>query len=207
MADSRHASGDIRLSWQPTPKERDIPRGRMPLPLRQATWQTDRCIRPICGPPLRLLPLDATRVERGCRCRRTPFVTAATELDDLRDRASCGPGCMGWPATNVLPTARDGPLPASRLVSQSADFNGHSSRPNFDADPCDARRVGACQREVIELSLRHDLDDAELAMVLGMSWSRTHALSSRAQSQLEDALRILLVTRTGRKSCPSSMSC
>ena len=55
------------------------------------------------------------------------------------------------------------------------------------------------QREVVELSLRHHLNDADLAVVLGMSWSRAHALSSRARSQLENALRVLLVTRTGRE--------
>ena len=53
------------------------------------------------------------------------------------------------------------------------------------------------------MSLRHDLNDADLTVVLDRSWSRTHALSSRARSQLENTLRVLLVTRTGRQACPS----
>ena len=39
------------------------------------------------------------------------------------------------------------------------------------------------EREVIELSLRHDLYDSDLATVLGVSWSQAYALTSRARSQ------------------------
>ena len=41
-----------------------------------------------------------------------------------------------------------------------------------------------------------------LPIVLGVSWSQAHALSSRARSHLEDPLRALLVARTGREDCP-----
>ena len=37
------------------------------------------------------------------------------------------------------------------------------------------------EREVIELSFRHDLDDDDLAIALGVSWSRAHALAARAR--------------------------
>jgi RNA polymerase sigma factor (sigma-70 family) len=57
------------------------------------------------------------------------------------------------------------------------------------------------EREVIELSLRHDLHDADLAEALGVSWSRAHALSERARGRLEKALGALLVARTGREAC------
>ena len=56
-------------------------------------------------------------------------------------------------------------------------------------------------REVIELSLRHDLTGAELAGALGVPLNQAHALASRARAQLERALGALLVARTGRRSC------
>ena len=47
------------------------------------------------------------------------------------------------------------------------------------------------EREVIELSFRHDLDDNDLAIVLGVSWSRAHALASRARGRLEKSFGAL----------------
>lgn len=57
------------------------------------------------------------------------------------------------------------------------------------------------EHEVIELSVRHNLDEAELAAVLDVSWSRAHALASRAREHLGKALGALLIARTGRQSC------
>lgn len=58
------------------------------------------------------------------------------------------------------------------------------------------------EREVIELSLRHNLHDDDLAEALGVSWSRAHSLTERARGRLEKALGTLLVARTGREYCP-----
>ncbi len=58
------------------------------------------------------------------------------------------------------------------------------------------------EQEVLELSVRHKLDEAELATVLDVTWSRAHGLASRAREHLEKALGALLVARTGRSSCP-----
>ena len=57
-------------------------------------------------------------------------------------------------------------------------------------------------REVIELNLRHTLDDADLADALGVSRNQAHALVSRARSQFEGSLGALLVARAGREACP-----
>jgi RNA polymerase sigma factor (sigma-70 family) len=54
-------------------------------------------------------------------------------------------------------------------------------------------------REVIELSLRHTLDDDELADVLGVSRNQAHALASRARGQFEGSLGALLVASTDRE--------
>ena len=59
------------------------------------------------------------------------------------------------------------------------------------------------EREVIELSLRHDLHGADLAAVLGVPRNQAHALASRARGRLEKALGVLIVARTGRRACPA----
>ena len=58
------------------------------------------------------------------------------------------------------------------------------------------------EREVIELSFRHDLDDNDLAIALGVSWSRAHALASRARGRLEKSFGALRTALAGREACP-----
>ena len=58
------------------------------------------------------------------------------------------------------------------------------------------------EREVIELSFRHDLNDSDLAIVLGVSRSRAHDLASHARVRLEEALGALHIALTGREACP-----
>ena len=58
------------------------------------------------------------------------------------------------------------------------------------------------EHEVVELTVRHGLDESELATVLEVSWSRAHTLASQAREHLERALDALLIARTGRQSCP-----
>ena len=58
------------------------------------------------------------------------------------------------------------------------------------------------EREVIELSFRHDLDDNDLAIVLGVPLSRAHALASRARGRLEKSFGTLRAVLAGREACP-----
>ena len=58
------------------------------------------------------------------------------------------------------------------------------------------------EREVIELSFRHDLADDDLAIVLGTSQNRAHDLASRARGRLEELLGALHIALTGRDACP-----
>jgi RNA polymerase sigma factor (sigma-70 family) len=58
------------------------------------------------------------------------------------------------------------------------------------------------EREVIELIFRHDLNDSDLAIALGVSQSRADDLASRARSRLEEALGALHIALTGREACP-----
>jgi RNA polymerase sigma factor (sigma-70 family) len=57
------------------------------------------------------------------------------------------------------------------------------------------------EREVIELDLRHDLQGADLAAVLGVPRNQAHTLASHARGELEAALGALFVARTGRRGC------
>jgi len=57
------------------------------------------------------------------------------------------------------------------------------------------------EREAIELDLRHDLQGADLAAVLGVPRKQAHALVSHARAELEAALGALFVARTGRRGC------
>jgi RNA polymerase sigma factor (sigma-70 family) len=56
-------------------------------------------------------------------------------------------------------------------------------------------------RDVIELSLGHELEGDDLADALGVSRNHAHALLSRARNQLERSLGALIVARTGREAC------
>jgi RNA polymerase sigma factor (sigma-70 family) len=58
------------------------------------------------------------------------------------------------------------------------------------------------EREVIELSFRHHLDEAELAAVLGLSWSAAHALAFQVRVHLERALGAAPTPRPSRRYCP-----
>ena len=58
------------------------------------------------------------------------------------------------------------------------------------------------EREVIELNIRHNLSEDELAAVLEVSWSRAHVLATQAREHLEKYLDALLIAHTGRESCP-----
>jgi RNA polymerase sigma factor (sigma-70 family) len=59
------------------------------------------------------------------------------------------------------------------------------------------------EREVLELNLRHGLDDADLATALGVSLSQALVLASRARSRMEKALGALLAARIARDTCPA----
>ena len=84
-----------------------------------------------------------------------------------------------------------------------ADVNGHLGQAELRAlirsILADAKPR---EREVIELSFRHDLDDNDLAIVLGVSLSRAHGLGSRARGRLEKSFSALRTVLAGREACP-----
>jgi len=58
------------------------------------------------------------------------------------------------------------------------------------------------EREVVELSYRHDLVDNDLAIALGVSPSRAHGLASRAVGLLEKSLGAVHAALAVRHACP-----
>ncbi len=97
-----------------------------------------------------------------------------------------------------------------RVISETADatdgiadFNGYLGQAELRAL---IRSVLADmkprEREVVELSFRHDLFDNDLAIALGLSFSRAHALASRTRGRLEKSLAALRTALAGRQACP-----
>ncbi len=58
------------------------------------------------------------------------------------------------------------------------------------------------EREVVELSMRHEFYGADLADALGVPLNQAHAMAARARTQFETLLGALLVARSGQASCP-----
>jgi RNA polymerase sigma factor (sigma-70 family) len=57
------------------------------------------------------------------------------------------------------------------------------------------------EREIIELTLGHELTGADLADTLGVPRNQAHAMASRARVHFEAALGVLLVARSGQEAC------
>jgi len=92
---------------------------------------------------------------------------------------------------------------AGEVTDASADVGGAAERGELrDLVRSAIAGLNPGEQEVIELSLRHELDGADLAGALGVPLNQAHALASRARGQLERSLGALLVARTGRESCP-----
>ena len=95
-----------------------------------------------------------------------------------------------------------------RVVTQSANGRAHVDDDLGEAElrtliQSILAALKPREREVIELSFRHDLYDDELAIVLGVSRSQAHAQAVHARSRLEEALCALHIALTRRKACPA----
>jgi RNA polymerase sigma factor (sigma-70 family) len=140
------------------------------------------------------------------------FVIAAAKLDGLRDPDRLRP----W----LYAVARNECYRRLRARARMADLEEAGEMTDASADVVTGAQRGELQdlvraaiaglnpgeREVIELSLRHELDGADLADALGIPLNQAHALASRARGQLERSLGALLVARTGRRACPDLAS-
>lgn len=135
------------------------------------------------------------------------FVIAAAKLSQLRDPSKLRTWLYAVARNEchhrlrdrkVVPGLDEMPEPAD----ESADVAARAERAELRKLVRDALTgMNTSDREVIELSLRHELEGQELAEALGVSRNHAHAMLSRARNQLKVSLGALLVARTGRQSC------
>ena len=135
------------------------------------------------------------------------FLVATAKLRDLRDpgklrswlyavaRNECFRRLRAGQAHSALEEVADVP-------SQTAEIGAATERAELQQlvrAAIDGLNPG--ERDVIELSLVHELEGEDLADALGVSRNHAHALLSRARSQLQRSLGALIVARTGRRAC------
>jgi RNA polymerase sigma factor (sigma-70 family) len=135
------------------------------------------------------------------------FLIAAAKLDGLRDPDRLRPWLYAVARNEsfrrLRASARMADLgEAGEMTDASADVFAGAERDELqDLVRAAIAGLNPGEREVIELSLRHELDGADLADALGIPLNQAHALASRARGQLERSLGALLVARTGRRAC------
>ena len=135
------------------------------------------------------------------------FIITAGRLDRLRDPRKLRPWlyavarneCHSRLRASEVGLGEDASLPEPPAA---ADVGGRAEQAEL------ARLVRTAldelspgEREAIELDLRHDLQGADLAAVLGVPRNQAQALASHARGELEAALGPLFVARTGRRGC------
>ena len=135
------------------------------------------------------------------------FLIAAARLRELRDPARLRPWFYAVARNECLRRLRAGkamaaPAEAKDVLSPPADVSRETER----ADLRELVRTAIFglnpgERDVIELSLVHELEGHDLADALGVSGNHADALLSRARTQLDRSLGALVVARTGRPGC------
>src|SRR6266567_3913736 len=137
------------------------------------------------------------------------FVIAAGRLDRLRDPRKLRPWlfavarneCHSQLRASEVGLGEDTSLP-DPPADAAADVLGRAERAELTRLVRNALdELSPGEREVIELDLRHDLQGADLAAVLGVPRNQAQALASHARGELEAALGPLFVARSGRRGC------
>ncbi len=136
------------------------------------------------------------------------FLIATSKLGGLRDPGKLRPWLYAVARNECLRRLRSGE--ATAALDEALDTPAASAGVGDAAEQEDLRELikaaidglNRGERDVIELSLRHDLEGDQLADALGVTRNHAHALLSRARSQLERSLGAVVVARTGRQACP-----
>jgi len=137
------------------------------------------------------------------------FLVASVKLDGLRDPDRLRPWLYAVARNEchrrLRARARTVDLDEAGEVSDDTATDVGRSAERADLRTLVSAAIAGLnpgEREVIELSLRHDLEGPDLAGALGVPVNQAHALASRARGQLEKSLGALLVARAGREECP-----
>jgi RNA polymerase sigma factor (sigma-70 family) len=135
------------------------------------------------------------------------FIVASQKLDGLRDPERLRPWLYAVARNECLrllsARRRTVAIEDSDEVSdESADVTAGVRQDELrDLVRAALDGLNAGDREILDLSMRHELSGAELGAALGVSANHAHALLSRARSQVEVALGALLVARAGSEDC------
>jgi RNA polymerase sigma factor (sigma-70 family) len=135
------------------------------------------------------------------------FLVAAAKLRDLREPARLRSWLYAVARNECLRRLRAGN--ALSGLEEAADIPAQTAEIGVATERAELQQLVRAaidglsprERDVIELSLVHELGGDELAAALGVSRNHAHALLSRARSQLERSLGALVVARTGRAAC------
>ena len=137
------------------------------------------------------------------------FIVAAAKMDGLRDPDRLRPWLYAVARNECHRRlrARARTVDLDEAGEMTDDASADVGRAAERADLRNLVRAAIAglnpgEREVIELSLGHDLEGPDLADALGVPANQAHALASRARGQLERSLGALLVARSGREDCP-----
>jgi RNA polymerase sigma factor (sigma-70 family) len=135
------------------------------------------------------------------------FLIATSKLGALRDPGKLRPWLYAVARNECLRRLRNGE--ATAPLDEAVDTPTAAPDVGDAAEQEELRQLimaaidglNRGERDVIELSLLHELDGDDLADALGVTRNHAHALLSRARSQLERSLGALVVARTGRDAC------
>ena len=136
------------------------------------------------------------------------FVVASQKLDGLRDPERLRPWLYAVARNECLRILRA--RTRSVALEDGDDVTDDSADVTVGVQRQELRELvrsafaglNAGDREVLDLSMRHELQGPELGAALGVSANHAHALLSRARGQMEIALGALLVARAGSEDCP-----
>src|SRR5215472_196012 len=135
------------------------------------------------------------------------FVIAASRLGGLREPERLRAWLYAVARNECLRILRV-KKPTSAL-DEAPDVTDNAAGVGEDAERAELRALlrdaagglNPAEREVIELQLRQGLEPAEVAAVLGVSVSHAHSLLTRARTQLEACLGVLVACCAGRQEC------
>ena len=140
------------------------------------------------------------------------FVIAAAKAGALRDPDRLRPWLYAVARNECrrrLRAVREAPLDGA-VLAEAAELNVDPSDLGAHLEQAELRELVQAalhglspgEREIIELSLGHELAGADLADALGVPRNQAHVMASRARAHFEAALAVLLVARSGQEACP-----
>jgi len=140
------------------------------------------------------------------------FVIAAAKAGALRDPDRLRPWLYAVARNECrrrLRAVREAPLDGAALAEAAevnvdpADLGAHLEQAELrELVQAALHGLSPGEREIIELSLGHELAGADLADALGVPRNQAHVMASRARAHVEAALGVLLVARSGPEACP-----